>query len=293
MLPAVRPAETSAIPGWDPSANAPLKTGDWPQWGGTSYRNNTPIAAGLPITWNVGEFDRQTGEWIRDEARAHQVGGPLGKSKLRQPRDRRRPGLRRHQQRLRLLETLSRPTSTWAACSVSAKSDGKFLWQHSSEKLPTGRVHDWPLQGICCAPLVEGNRLWFVTSRGCIVCLDTEGFHDGEDDGPVQNELGRLFDVTKNEDPAKDELAPDRGGAQQRPGRAKLCANCLRRAAWSFPQQIDLKVEEAGKKWSLSAQVGAAGRQFRVQPARPAAERFQGASQPTTKTRPISSGATT
>ena len=45
-------------------------------------------------------------------------------------------------------------------------ADGKFLWQHSSEKLPTGRVHDWPLQGICCAPLVEGDRLWFVTSRG-------------------------------------------------------------------------------------------------------------------------------
>ena len=25
--------------------------------------------------------------------------------------------------------------------------DGKFLWQHSSEKLPTGRVHDWPHAG--------------------------------------------------------------------------------------------------------------------------------------------------
>ncbi len=31
------------------------------------------------------------------------------------------------------------------------EKDGKFLWQHSSEKLPTGRVHDWPDQGICCA----------------------------------------------------------------------------------------------------------------------------------------------
>ena len=66
--------------------------------------------------------------------------------------------------------------------------DGKFLWQHSSEKLPTGRVHDWPLQGICCAPLVEGDRLWFVTSRGEVRCLDTEGFHDGENDGPFKDE---------------------------------------------------------------------------------------------------------
>jgi outer membrane protein assembly factor BamB len=49
-------------------------------------------------------------------------------------------------------------------------------------------VHDWPLQGICCAPLVEGERLWFVTSRGEVVCADTEGFHDGENDGPFQSE---------------------------------------------------------------------------------------------------------
>ena len=66
--------------------------------------------------------------------------------------------------------------------------DGKFLWQHSSEKLPTGRVHDWPLQGVCSSPLVEGNRLWFVTNRGEVRCLDTEGFHDGENNGPFKEE---------------------------------------------------------------------------------------------------------
>ena len=101
---------------------------------------------------------------------------------------RRRQGLRRHQQRRRLARALSRRTSTSAACSAFDAADGKFLWQHSSEKLPTGRVHDWPLQGICCAPLVEGDRLWFVTSRGEVGCLDTEGFHDGENDGPFTEE---------------------------------------------------------------------------------------------------------
>src|SRR5947208_1496478 len=64
----------------------------------------------------------------------------------------------------------------------------KLPWQHSSEKLPSGRVHDWPLQGICCAPYVDGKRLWYVTSRGEVVCLDTEGFRDGKNDGPVTNE---------------------------------------------------------------------------------------------------------
>src|SRR5690606_19631055 len=66
--------------------------------------------------------------------------------------------------------------------------NGKFLWQHSSLKLPTGRVHDWPHEGICSVPYCEGDRLWFVTSRGEVRCLDTEGFYDGENDGDVKNE---------------------------------------------------------------------------------------------------------
>ncbi len=68
------------------------------------------------------------------------------------------------------------------------EKDGKFLWQDSSEKLPTGRVHDWPLMGICCSPLVEGDRLWYITSRGEVKCLDTAGFRDDENDGPVKDE---------------------------------------------------------------------------------------------------------
>jgi outer membrane protein assembly factor BamB len=46
-----------------------------------------------------------------------------------------------------------------------------------------------------------------VTNRGEVICLDTEGFHDGVDNGPVQNELGRLLEIVKDEDPAKDEVA--------------------------------------------------------------------------------------
>jgi len=68
------------------------------------------------------------------------------------------------------------------------KSDGKFLWQHSNEKLPTGRVHDWPQSGVTSRPCVEGDRLWYITNRAEIVCLDTKGFHDGKDDGPTQDE---------------------------------------------------------------------------------------------------------
>ena len=62
-------------------------------------------------------------------------------------------------------------------------SNGKFLWQASSEKLAGGRAVDWPLWGIVSKPAVERDRLWYVTNRCELVCLDTEGFLDDEDDG--------------------------------------------------------------------------------------------------------------
>ncbi|MEP3479260.1 MAG: M56 family metallopeptidase [Fuerstiella sp.] len=68
------------------------------------------------------------------------------------------------------------------------KFDGQLKWQHSNKKRATGHLHDWPLQGVTSRPCVLGNRLWYVTNRGEIVCLDTQGFHDSENDGPVQDE---------------------------------------------------------------------------------------------------------
>jgi hypothetical protein len=35
---------------------------------------------------------------------------------------------------------------------------------------------------------VEGKRLYYVSNRGELVCLDTEGFLDGKNDGPFQDE---------------------------------------------------------------------------------------------------------
>jgi outer membrane protein assembly factor BamB len=61
--------------------------------------------------------------------------------------------------------------------------DGAFLWQMTHEKLPAGRVNDWPQQGVCSTPYVEGNRLYYTSNRATIVSLDTEGFRDGENDG--------------------------------------------------------------------------------------------------------------
>lgn len=65
---------------------------------------------------------------------------------------------------------------------------GKFLWQLTREKLPQGSVNDWPDQGICSTAAIDGDRGYVVTNRCELMCFDVEGFLDGENDGPVQDE---------------------------------------------------------------------------------------------------------
>jgi outer membrane protein assembly factor BamB len=69
------------------------------------------------------------------------------------------------------------------------ESDGEFLWQAVTDKLDSGWENDFQEQGVCSSPAVEGNRLYYVSNRGELVCLDTEGFMDGENDGPLRDEV--------------------------------------------------------------------------------------------------------
>lgn len=156
--------------------------GDWPQWGGTSLRNNSPQTATLPDQWKTGKFDRRTGKWDSSSSLNIRWVANLGSQTYGNPvvaGDKVFIGTNNGAGYLPRF-----PAETDLGCLLCFdRKTGEFLWQHSSEKLASGRVHDWPLQGICSTPLVEGDRLWFVTSRGEVRCLDTEGFRDGEDDG--------------------------------------------------------------------------------------------------------------
>jgi outer membrane protein assembly factor BamB len=52
---------------------------------------------------------------------------------------------------------------------------GKFLWQAVHPKLPSGQVNDWPKEGVCSTPCVDGGRVYYVSNRCTVVCLDAEG----------------------------------------------------------------------------------------------------------------------
>ncbi len=142
--------------------------------GGTLSRNMASAEKGLPDDWDVA-----TGKNIRWQAKlgSQSYGGPVvfgGKvfvgTNNESPRD---PSLQGDR----------------GVVMAFDEKTGAFLWQLVHPKLPSGQVNDWPLQGVCSTPFVQGDRLYFVSNRGEIVCADTEGFLDrGENDGPFSGE---------------------------------------------------------------------------------------------------------
>ncbi len=136
-----------------------------------------PVAAAespLPVRW-----DPATGENVRwvAELGSYSYGGPVvaggklfvGTNNAR-PRD---PAV----------------TDDRGVLMAFRAADGAFLWQATHPKLE--QAFDFPLQGVCSTPAVEGDRLYYVSNRGELVSLDVEGFLDGENDGPVTDEEAR------------------------------------------------------------------------------------------------------
>ncbi|MEO1618069.1 MAG: PQQ-binding-like beta-propeller repeat protein [Planctomycetota bacterium] len=235
--------------------------GDWPQWGGTRIKNNTPNVTGLPETWDIGKFDRRTGEW--DKSRSENVVwfANLGSQTYGNPvvaDGRVFVGTNNGAGHLKRY-----PAQVDLGCLLAFnEEDGEFLWQHSSEKLITGRVHDWPLQGICCSPLVEGERLWFVTSRGEVRCVDTAGFYDDEDDGPVKEEVARVVDLILASDPGKAALE----GLGNNEISESLAAALAKAGE---PIEGDVKVEASGSAWIATGNFGGVDRSFEIKKAGP------------------------
>lgn len=69
-------------------------------------------------------------------------------------------------------------------------NDGTFLWQDVAPPVERG-LREFLLPSTTSAPYVEGNRLYYVTAQCQFRSLDTQGFPDGENDGPYRDEVFR------------------------------------------------------------------------------------------------------
>ncbi len=151
---------------------------DWPLFGGTIQRNmvNT-VEKNVPTKWNVRT--KENVKWVA-ELGSKAYGGPIiagGKvfvgtnnDRPRNPRD-----------------TAPNPNDPDKREGVDKgvvmcfdEGTGKFLWQAVHDKLPAGRVNDWPREGICSSPFVENGRLYYVSNRCEVICADVNGYKEGK-----------------------------------------------------------------------------------------------------------------
>ncbi len=146
---------------------------DWPMWGGTPGRNMVSGMKGLPSEWDVST--KKNIKWVAPLG-SHSYGNPVVASGMvfvgtnnENPRDPKQPGDR-------------------GVVMAFREATGEFLWQHTHPKLESGQANDWPYQGIASSPLVDGNRLYYVSNRAVLFCVDIEGFRDQENDGPITDE---------------------------------------------------------------------------------------------------------
>jgi len=142
-------------------------------WGGTPQRNMVSSVKNLPTSWDVKT--KKNIKWKSDLG-TQSYGNPViadGKVFVGTNNDvPRNPEIKGDK----------------GVLMCFRESDGKFLWQAITDKSASS-ANDWPDVGVCSSPLVEGKRLYYVTNRGELVCLDTEGFTDGKNDGPCQDEI--------------------------------------------------------------------------------------------------------
>jgi outer membrane protein assembly factor BamB len=157
---------------------------DWPQWGGRNMRNMYSPERNLPSAFGKIDFIQGTEDistngvknlrWVakigsQSYGNVTVAGGKVFIGTNNEPpRDPRSPSDRS------ILMCFDQKT-------------GEFLWQLVVPKLAAGRVNDWPGLGLLSSPTVEGDRVYIVTSRCEVMCLDVNGMANGND-GPFKDE---------------------------------------------------------------------------------------------------------
>ena len=150
---------------------------DWPLFGGTVQRNLVNLVeTNLPLTWAVDAGKEKNLVWsVPLGSKAY--GGPIvagGRIYIGTnndfPRD-------------------PKVTGDKGILLCLDQKTGELVWQSVHDKLPAGRVNDWPREGICSSPVVEGSRLWYISNRCEVICADVAGMGDGKNDGVMDEKL--------------------------------------------------------------------------------------------------------
>jgi outer membrane protein assembly factor BamB len=161
-----------AIPAFLLLAASLLSAADQPQWGQRFTRNMVSAETNLPAG-----FDPATGrnvKWTADLGTETHCTPVIAGGRVLVGTNNGRPRDPRHADDRSVLMCFD-------------ERDGRFLWQLIVPKLTNSIYWDWPKSGICSPPTVEGRRVYVVSNRGEVLCLDLDGLANGND-GPYQDE---------------------------------------------------------------------------------------------------------
>jgi len=163
------PAPTGAS-----SAAAP-DDGDWTQWGRTPSKNMESPAKNLPMSFDPGKL-RDDGSIDLSTAMnvlwavkmgSQTYGNPaVSKGRLYVGTNNEGRGDPRFKGDYSLLKCLDAAT-------------GAEIWTLTVPKLGTGKVGDWEFLGICSHPTVVDDRVYIMTNRCEVMCLDVNGLANG------------------------------------------------------------------------------------------------------------------
>ena len=84
---------------------------------------------------------------------------------------------------------------------------GDLLWQLVVPKREEDPYHDWPKSGISSPATVEGDRVYVVSNRGEVMCLDVRGMANGND-GPYHDESVHMTPRGTNAPPQPLQVGP-------------------------------------------------------------------------------------
>ena len=151
---------------------------EWNMYGGSLARNMVNAKAkGLPAEWRIDPDDRLNVKWIADLG-SKSYGGPVvagGKvfigTNNQKPREK---FIVENGNKVALVSDKGKALDK-GILMCFAEKDGAFQWQTVFHTLPSGQVHDWPLEGLCSTPAVEGDRIYYVSNRCEVVCSDVNG----------------------------------------------------------------------------------------------------------------------
>ena len=223
-----------------------LQAADWTQWGGRNERNFVSGETGLPTTFKPDGYRTEDGKRIDIPGENLKWTAALGSMTYVTPAvSKGKVYIGSNDAHVDDDQRFERTGGGVFLCLDEAT--GKRIWQLVIPRLKTANPkfnYDDMNLGLCSSPTVDGDRVYIVSSRGEVLCLDINGQLDGNN-GPFKDEGVYMVDARTfpdkpgRFDPAGTNVPPRPEPVKLQPGDADIVW------AYDFVTQLDVWPQDA------------------------------------------------